>query len=249
MPGIREERILRSNVGFMALHGGFAGPRHPTRSPEGQPKKPARPTTPLSSLPALRVHLTSRLHNPDDSAHLRSFLEHVDVAISVHGFGRDGFALWLDPERGVVIEPYGPAMRGGQTGTIARDHRGRFECAELVEAARAALPGAFRRLPRRRRAGAARVSSRPTRSTFHRLMASKSSCRRACAESATSASIVGAPPGAASSARWWLRSSNWRHAPPNCCARRRCRPQSFRAEPGACPRMRRRLLISVLASS
>jgi hypothetical protein len=45
-------------------------------------------------------------------------LEHVDVAISVHGFGRDGFALWFDPDRGLVIEPYGPAMRGRQTGPL-----------------------------------------------------------------------------------------------------------------------------------
>jgi phage replication-related protein YjqB (UPF0714/DUF867 family) len=42
----------------------------------------------------------------------------VDVAISVHGFGRDGFALWLDPNRGLIIEPYGPAMRGKQTGPL-----------------------------------------------------------------------------------------------------------------------------------
>jgi hypothetical protein len=33
----------------------------------------------------------------------------------VHGFGRDSFSLNVDPARGVVIEPYGPALRGSQT--------------------------------------------------------------------------------------------------------------------------------------
>jgi phage replication-related protein YjqB (UPF0714/DUF867 family) len=58
------------------------------------------------------------LHDPDHSAQLRAFLEHIDVAISLHGFGRDGFALWFDPDRGLIIEPYGPAMRGKQTGPL-----------------------------------------------------------------------------------------------------------------------------------
>ncbi len=66
----------------------------------------------------LRVHLTSRLHDPDHSLQLRAFLEHVDVALSVHGFGRDSFAFWLDRDRGLVIEPYGPAIRGRQTGPL-----------------------------------------------------------------------------------------------------------------------------------
>jgi phage replication-related protein YjqB (UPF0714/DUF867 family) len=66
----------------------------------------------------LRVHLTSRLHDPDHSERLRSFLNHVEIAISVHGFGRDGFSLWVDPERGPVIEPYGPALRRRQTGPL-----------------------------------------------------------------------------------------------------------------------------------
>ena len=49
---------------------------------------------------------------------LRSFLQHVEIAISVHGFGRDGFSVWVDPERGLVVEPYGPALRGRQTGPL-----------------------------------------------------------------------------------------------------------------------------------
>jgi phage replication-related protein YjqB (UPF0714/DUF867 family) len=63
----------------------------------------------------LRVHLTSRLHDPDHSEQMRKFLQHVEIAISVHGFGRDSFSLWVDPSRGPVIDLYGPALRGKQT--------------------------------------------------------------------------------------------------------------------------------------
>jgi phage replication-related protein YjqB (UPF0714/DUF867 family) len=66
----------------------------------------------------LRVHLTSRRHDPDQSERLTAFLAHVDTAISVHGFGRDGFNLFVEPARGVVIEPYGPALRGRQEGPL-----------------------------------------------------------------------------------------------------------------------------------
>ena len=158
MPGIREECILRSNVGFMALHGGSQD-----RGTEQIAKRAADQVGAsyyaIVHPPGLRVHLTSRLHNPHHSAQLRSFLEHVDVAISVHGFGRDGFALWFDPDRGLVIEPYGPAIRGKQTGPLRGIIVGGLN-AQLLDAARRAVARALRRLSRRRRAGAARVPSR-----------------------------------------------------------------------------------------
>jgi phage replication-related protein YjqB (UPF0714/DUF867 family) len=117
LPGVREECLLRSSVGFLALHGGSQD-----RGTEQIAKRAAEQAGAsyyaIVQPSALRVHLTSRLHDPDDSAQLRAFLEHVDVAISVHGFGRDSFALWFDPDRGLVIEPYGPAVRGRQTGPL-----------------------------------------------------------------------------------------------------------------------------------
>jgi phage replication-related protein YjqB (UPF0714/DUF867 family) len=88
------------------------------------------------------VHLTSRLHNPDHSAHLRAFLDHVDVAISVHGFGRDAFAFWLDPDQGLIVEPYGPAVRGRQTGPLRGIIVGGRN-AQLLDAARELLGERF----------------------------------------------------------------------------------------------------------
>ncbi|HEY1650959.1 MAG TPA: poly-gamma-glutamate hydrolase family protein [Acidimicrobiales bacterium] len=117
VPGVREECILRSSVGFMALHGGSQdrGTEQIARRAAAQ----AGASYYAIVQPAgLRFHLTSRLHDPIHSAHMREFLDYVDVVISLHGFGRDGFALWVDPDRGLIIEPYGPALRGKQTAPL-----------------------------------------------------------------------------------------------------------------------------------
>jgi phage replication-related protein YjqB (UPF0714/DUF867 family) len=117
LPGMTEECVLRSNVGFLALHGGSQD-----RGTEQIAKRAAEQAGAsyygIVHPPGLRVHLTSRLHDPAQSPTLQSFLAHVAIAISVHGFGRDGFALWIDSESGLIIEPYGPVVRGNQTGPL-----------------------------------------------------------------------------------------------------------------------------------
>ncbi len=158
MPGVREECILRSSVGFLALHGGSQD-RGTDQIAQRAAEAAGASYYAIVQPPGLRVHLTSRLHDPDHSARLRTFLAHVDVAISLHGFGRDGFALWCDPDAGLVVEPYGPKLRGKQTGPL----RGIIVGGLNASAARRgshAVPRTLRRLPRRRRAGPARVSSR-----------------------------------------------------------------------------------------
>jgi phage replication-related protein YjqB (UPF0714/DUF867 family) len=117
LPGVSEECVLRSAVGFMALHGGSQD-RGTDQIASRAAEQAGASYYAIIQPAGLRVHLTSRLHNPDHSALLRAFLQHVDIAISVHGFGRDSFALWIDPERGLVIEPYGPAIRGNQSGSL-----------------------------------------------------------------------------------------------------------------------------------
>ncbi|OBI50382.1 poly-gamma-glutamate hydrolase family protein [Mycobacterium sp. E787] len=88
-PGVIEESRLRSRFGFLAIHGGgleemtdviaeraaeAAGAsvyvlRHPDRYPH---------------------HLPSALYDPAESPRLAEFLDHVDVAVSLHGYGRIG---------------------------------------------------------------------------------------------------------------------------------------------------------------
>ena len=141
MAGVREECILRSNVGFMALHGGSQD--RGTAEMAGRAAERAGASYyAIVQPPGLRVHLTSRLHNPDHSASLQAFLEHVDIAISVHGFGREGFALWLDADCGLIIEPYGPAVQGRQTEPLRGIILGGLN-AQLLDSARRLFQGRF----------------------------------------------------------------------------------------------------------
>lgn len=93
-PGVIESSQLRSRFGFIAIHGGgleemtdviaeraaeAAGAsvyvvRHPDRYPH---------------------HLPSALFDPAESTRLAEFLDHVDVAVSLHGYGRDGRSTQL----------------------------------------------------------------------------------------------------------------------------------------------------------
>ncbi|BDN84461.1 hypothetical protein MMSP_1559 [Mycobacterium sp. 012931] len=88
-PGLSEISQLRSRFGFLAIHGGglekmtdviaeraadAAGAsvyvlRHPDRYPH---------------------HLPSSRFDPGESRRLAEFLDHVDVAVSLHGYGRIG---------------------------------------------------------------------------------------------------------------------------------------------------------------
>jgi phage replication-related protein YjqB (UPF0714/DUF867 family) len=141
VPGTREECILRSTVGFMALHGGSQD-RGTDQIARRAAERAGASYYAIVQPSGLRVHLTSRLHDPEHSPRLRAFLGHVDIAISVHGFGRDGFAIWLDPQRGLVIDPYGPALRGRQTGPLRGIIVGGRN-APLLAAARGLFHGRF----------------------------------------------------------------------------------------------------------
>jgi phage replication-related protein YjqB (UPF0714/DUF867 family) len=89
--GVEEDLVLRSRFGFLAFHGGnlevgtdvvaaraaeAAGASlYAVRQPDG-----------------LRWHVPSIEVTPEDSGALGAFLEHVDVAVALHGYGRDG--MW-----------------------------------------------------------------------------------------------------------------------------------------------------------
>jgi phage replication-related protein YjqB (UPF0714/DUF867 family) len=117
IPGVKEECVLRSPVGFMALHGGSQD-----RGTDAIARRVAEECGAslyaIVQPPELRLHLTSHRHDPDQSTVFRGFLDHIRIAISIHGFGRDTFSLWTDPTRGLIVEPYGPPDRGAQTGPL-----------------------------------------------------------------------------------------------------------------------------------
>ena len=88
--GVLETIELRAQFGFMAIHGG---------SLERGTAEVARRAAEISgaSLYAveqpdgLQWHVPSHLYDPAASSKLLTFLEHVEVVVSVHGYGREGF--------------------------------------------------------------------------------------------------------------------------------------------------------------
>lgn len=141
LPGVEEECILRSFVGFMALHGGSQD-RGTHEIASRAAERAGASYYAIVQPVGMRCHLTSRLHLPGGSATLDGFLRHIRIAVSVHGFGRDGFDLRIDATRGLVIEPYGPPLRGGQTGPLRGIILGGLNT-ELLNAARRILRERF----------------------------------------------------------------------------------------------------------
>ncbi|MBV9951074.1 MAG: poly-gamma-glutamate hydrolase family protein [Acidimicrobiia bacterium] len=88
-PGVEEQVVLGSTFGFMAFHGG-------SLEVGTDPIAVAAASASGSSVyvvrqpPGLRWHVPSRDVDPAASAPLRRFLDHVDVAVAVHGYGRAG---------------------------------------------------------------------------------------------------------------------------------------------------------------
>ncbi|MDQ1437192.1 MAG: hypothetical protein QOK43_821 [Acidimicrobiaceae bacterium] len=87
-PGVEEIVELRSAFGFMAFHGGSLERMTDVIAADAAARAGASLYAVLQ--PAdLRWHIPS--HHVDGSEGLAAFLGHVDVAIALHGFGREGY--------------------------------------------------------------------------------------------------------------------------------------------------------------
>lgn len=89
--GVEEEVALRSTFGFMAFHGGNL--EEGTDAIAADAAEASGASLYAVRQPAgLRWHIPSVEVTPDDSPALASFLAHVDVAVAIHGYGREG--MW-----------------------------------------------------------------------------------------------------------------------------------------------------------
>ena len=89
-PEVQEVVELRGKFGFMAYHGG--GLEHLTDVIAQQAAEQSDSSYYGVHQPqGLKWHVPSHEVSPKFSNSLKSFIEHVDVVITVHGFGRDGF--------------------------------------------------------------------------------------------------------------------------------------------------------------
>lgn len=90
-PGVEEVVHLRSRVGFLAFHGGSLERMTDVIAADAAERAGASVYAVVQP-PGLRWHIRSVDVTPDASPALQAFIEHVEVAIAIHGFGRDG--MW-----------------------------------------------------------------------------------------------------------------------------------------------------------
>lgn len=88
-PGVEEVCELRSRFGFLAFHGGNLE-RMTDVVAAAAAERAGASLYVVVQPPGLRWHVPSTQVAPSASARLRAFLDHVEVAVAVHGFGRRG---------------------------------------------------------------------------------------------------------------------------------------------------------------
>ena len=166
-PGVEEDLVLRGRFGFMAPHGGNL---------EDQTDVVAAAAAALAdaSLYAvrqpsdLRWHIPSTALTPDVSPALAAFLDRVDAAIAVHGYGRPSL-------RGVILVGGRDRELAGAVAAQLRAHVPQHPVLDDLDAipARAARPPPPQRgepggAPRRRAARAATLGAHPGAGVAHR---------------------------------------------------------------------------------
>lgn len=91
--GVEELCELRSRFGIMAFHGGNLERMTDEIASVAAERAGASLYAVIQPFP-LREHLPSIEVSPEASERLAEFVDHVDVVIAVHGYGREG--MWTD---------------------------------------------------------------------------------------------------------------------------------------------------------
>ncbi|MGH1502519.1 MAG: poly-gamma-glutamate hydrolase family protein [Acidimicrobiales bacterium] len=89
VPGVTEHHELRSRFGFMAFHGGNLE-RATDRIARAAADRAGASFYGVVQGPGVRHHLASTRFDPAESPALAAFVEHCDVVVAVHGYGRRG---------------------------------------------------------------------------------------------------------------------------------------------------------------
>ncbi len=112
LPGVIEQCEVRSTFGFMAYHGGGLEESTDVIARAAADRCGASYYGVLHP-PEMTTHISSHKVTADQSAVLAAFLDHVDVVITVHGFGRRGLftSLLLGGGNRPLAEHVGAALR------------------------------------------------------------------------------------------------------------------------------------------
>lgn len=93
-PGVEEVCELRSKFGFMAYHGGNLEENTDVIA-QAAARRSGSSYYGVHQPTGLRQHIASHLISPVDSPTLASFINHVDIVITIHGYGRKGLFTTL----------------------------------------------------------------------------------------------------------------------------------------------------------
>jgi len=110
--GVVEECTLRSSFGFMAFHGGAL--EHMTDVIAlAAAERAGASYYGIHQPDGMRTHIASTRVRPAESPTLAAYLDHVDVTVTVHGFGRQGYftALLLGGGNRELAEHVGARLR------------------------------------------------------------------------------------------------------------------------------------------
>lgn len=110
-PGVVEISELRSKIGFMAYHGGALEAMTDVIASRAAEQSGASLYAVLQP-DGMREHLPSTKVNPDESDQLAAFIDHVDIVVTVHGFGQQGLftSLLLGGQNRPFAEHVGRAL-------------------------------------------------------------------------------------------------------------------------------------------
>ena len=87
-PGVEEVCVLRSNrIGFMAYHGGSLEEQTDVIAAQAAERSGASYYAVLQP-EEVQVHIPSHTVGRSPSEQLKTFIDHVDIVITIHGFGR-----------------------------------------------------------------------------------------------------------------------------------------------------------------
>lgn len=111
-PGVEEICQLRGPIGFMAYHGGALEAMTDVIADRAAQRSDASYYAVIQP-DGMREHLPSIQVRPDESAQLAAFVDHVEVVLTIHGFGRRGMfaSLLLGGANRDFAEHVGSALR------------------------------------------------------------------------------------------------------------------------------------------
>ncbi len=93
-PGVDEVCELRGKFGFMAFHGGNLEENTDVIAQAAALQSGSSYYGVHQPL-GMRQHIASHLISPADSPALASFIDHVDIVVTIHGYGRKGLFTTL----------------------------------------------------------------------------------------------------------------------------------------------------------